>query len=413
MSSFAALREGPPESVGMDPVRVDRLRKLAASWIKSGDTPSLVVLVARRGMIVLHEAFGVRHYEDTTPTLMRDAIFTVASVAKPITATAVMCLVEDGLIGLNRPFIEYLPEFDVAGVPWLEEARVADLLSHTSGYDDLEVNAFIAEATKLKSTLKPPQPGQHPVTARRIQLAAGAPLTKRPGTAMIYSNFGFNLLGDIVRRVSGQPLWQFARSRIFEPLGMADSHFTLPAELRARRVYRKPGAPGTLPVPGVHTGFDSIEFDGSDFGANGLASIARDLAAFLQMLLNRGGYGDKPILSPASVAAMTRHQVDSAIPWMMSRLSPTTGKRMEVRFQGGGYGYGLFLFGPGDRFWMNGVLQSSAAFGHGGNASAYVWADPEYDLVGVYLGVAPKLIRDLPVMPVDLFQNAVYGAIVD
>ena len=91
---------------------------------------------------------------------------------------------------------------------------------------------------------------------------------------MIYSNFGFNLLGDIVRRVSGQPFWQFVRSRIFEPLGMLDSHFVLPPELRDRRVFRAPGMPGTRPVAGAHGGFDSQEFDEIDSGANGAASTA-------------------------------------------------------------------------------------------------------------------------------------------
>src|SRR5215468_12558261 len=122
----------------MDPERVDRVRKLAAGWVEKGETPTLVVLVARRGVIVLHEAFGVRRQEDTTPTLKRDSIFTVASLAKPITATSVMCLVEDGLIGLNRPFIDYVPEFDIPEVQWIADAKVADLLCHTAGFDDLK-----------------------------------------------------------------------------------------------------------------------------------------------------------------------------------------------------------------------------------------------------------------------------------
>jgi CubicO group peptidase (beta-lactamase class C family) len=131
------------------------------------------------------------------------------------------------------------------------------------------------------------------------------------------------------------------------------------------------------------------------------------------MLLNGGAYGGQRILSAASVAAMTRHQVDPAIPWVMPRLSLTTGKRMEFVFRGGGYGYGLFLFGPGDRFRANGALQSRSAFGHLGFASACVWADPERELLGVYLGVAPRLIKDLPVGPMDLFQNVVHAAVVD
>src|SRR5262245_57799914 len=258
------LHEGAPEKVGMDPERLDRVRRLAAGWVKRGDTPSLAVLAARRGAIVLHEAFGVRRQEDSTPTLKRDSIFTIASCSKPITAAAVMCLVEDGLIGLNRPFIDYVPELDVPGVPWLDEACVADLLCHTSGIDDLELGAFIEAAATRSPQLPPAAPGQHPAIGKRIHLAAGAPLARRPGTAMLYSNFGYNLLGDIVRRVSGHAFWQFVRARRFEPLGRRDSHFVLPPELRGRRVYRATGMPGTQPVPGLHGGSNSPDFDELD-----------------------------------------------------------------------------------------------------------------------------------------------------
>ena len=115
-------------------------------------------------------------------------------------------------------------------------ARVADLLCHTSGIDDIKLGAFVMAAEGTSPDLPPCEPGQHPKLARLIHLAAGAPLVHRPGTAMIYCNFGYNLLGDIVRRVSGQPFWQFVRSRLFEPLGMKDSHLVLPPTLRATGV---------------------------------------------------------------------------------------------------------------------------------------------------------------------------------
>jgi len=409
----SVLQEGAPEKVGMDPERMDRVRKLAASWVERGDTPSLVVLVARRGVIVLHEVFGVRRQEDTTPTLKRDSIFPISSCSKPITAAAVMSLVDDGLIGLNRSFIDYVPELDVPGVPWLYEAKVADLLCHTSGIDDLNLGAFIEAAAGRSPALPPAAPGQHPALGKRIHLAAGAPLARRPGTAMLYSNFGYILLGDIVRRVSGQPFWQFVRSRLFEPLGMRDSYFVLPPELRGRRVYRAPGMPGTQPVPGWHVGFDSAEYDELDGGAGGAASTARDLAVFLQMLINRGAYDGKRILSEASVAAMTRHQVDTSIPRINSSISPVSGKRMDFEYRGGGYGYGLFIYGAGDRFRTNGALASLSAFGHIGYGGACIWADPERELVGVYLSVSPRLLRDLDITNTDLFQNAVHAAIVN
>ena len=230
---------------------------------------------------------------------------------------------------------------------------------------------------------------------------------------MLYSNFAYQLLGDIVRRVSGQPFWQFARSRLFEPLGMRDTHYTLPPELRDRRVYRAPGMPGMLPVPGLHLGMDSREFDELDLGSNGVTSTAYDLAVFLQMLLDRGSYGGKRVLSPSGVEAMSRHQVDASISRLFVLVNPTTGQRMEVQFKGGGYGYGLFIFGSGDSFRANGSLASTSAFGHMGYASAYMWADPEHDLVGVWLAVVPRLLRDLPATNTDLFMNAVYAAILN
>src|SRR5205814_2875250 len=132
------------------------VRELLAGWVACGDTPSVVALVARRGVIVLHEAFGVLRHGDTAQTLKPDSIFPIMSSTKPITAAAVMCLVEDGLIGLNRPFIDYIPELEVAGVKWLEEASVADLLCHTSGIEDVEVGAFINAAAQKSPKLIAP-----------------------------------------------------------------------------------------------------------------------------------------------------------------------------------------------------------------------------------------------------------------
>jgi CubicO group peptidase (beta-lactamase class C family) len=404
------LRPGTPEDVGMDPVRIGRLRELVGGWVTKGDTPSVAVLVARRGVVVMHEAFGVLRHGDPTPTLKPDSIFPLTSCSKPLTAAAVMCLVEDGLIGLNRPFIDYIPELDVPEVEWLAEARVADLLCHTSGIDDLKLGDFIAAAAQRAPELALTAPGQHPVLNKRIRLAAGAPLARRPGTAMLYSNFGYNLLGDIVRRVSGVPFWQFVRSRLFEPLGMHDSYFVLPPELRERRVYRAPGMPATEPNP-LHRGIDSPEIHEIGFASGGAASTARDLAAFLQMLLNRGSYGSRQILSRASVAAMTRHQVDDSIPQIMPVFR--NGKRLDFEFRGGGYGYGLFIFRAGDRFMSNGALASLSAFGHVGYGGSCMWADPEREVVGIYLSVSPGFNRDIGVMNSDLFQNAVNAAIID
>jgi serine-type D-Ala-D-Ala carboxypeptidase len=289
-------------------------------------------------------------------------------------------------------------------VEGLAEARVADLLCHTSGIDDLALDAFREAAAERAPDLPPPAPGQHPSLNRSIRLAAGAPLARRPGSAMLYSIFGYNLLGDIVRRVSGQPFWQFVRSRIFEPLGMADSHLVLPPPLRERRVYRAPDMPWGGPTRGI----DCPEHDEADRGSNGCASTAGDLAVFLQMLLNGGAYAGRRILSRASVAAMTRPQVDTVI---LARVN-AAGERWE-EVAAGDYGYGLYIFSAGDRFRVNGALVSRSGFGHQGAGGAYIWADPERNVAGVYLSVSPRLHRDSPVVNSDLFQNAVHAAIID
>ena len=110
---------------------------------------------------------------------------------------------------------------------------------------------------------------------------------------------------------------------------------------------------------------------------------------------------------------MTRPQVDPSIPTLMPWINLETGERIDFEFWGGGYGYGLFVFAPGDRFLHNGSLASTTAFGHIGNGGAYVWADPECELVGVYLSVSPRLHHGVYLSNSDLFQNAVHAAIVD
>src|SRR5258706_13868955 len=120
------LRPGTPEDVGMDPVRIGRLRELVGGWVTKGDTPSVAVLVARRGVVVMHEAFGVLRHGDPTPTLNPDSIFPLTSCSKPLTAGALICLLDHGPTGLNRPFIDLKPELDVPEVQKLPEASASD-----------------------------------------------------------------------------------------------------------------------------------------------------------------------------------------------------------------------------------------------------------------------------------------------
>src|SRR5262249_50983070 len=161
------------------------------------------------------------------------------SLTKPITATAAMILVEDGLLGLQRRVSDYIPEFIGEGK---QAVMVHHLLTHTSGLRDEDVRAHAAKKRGVV-TIPPPEATQHPWINEDLFLRYDAPLWKPPGVEMSYSNCGYNLVGEIVRRVSGQALADFASERIFEPLGMQETFYIVPDVVRARIVRRPLDAP--------------------------------------------------------------------------------------------------------------------------------------------------------------------------
>lgn len=384
------LRLGGPEAVGMAPERVRRLVDLGRAWVESGATPALVLLAVHRGVVVLHEAFGRLGPEDDAPPLPRDAIYPAASMAKPITATAAMCLVEDGLLGLNRPVREYVPEFAGEGK---DAVMVHHLLTHTSGLREDDLSVYAEQHRSAVSV--PPVPSyQHPAIHEYLVPRHGARLWKPPGTEASYCNYNYNLVGEIVGRLSGRSLADFAAERILRPLGMHDTSYALPESKRHRLVGRPADAstlylvaPERLETPWPH---------------GGLFSTARDLGTFCQMFLDRGGCSNARVLSPASVAAMTRNQ----IPGVSLVFGPEF-------FPEASWGLGWQV--QGDRRPIRGgSLCSPAAFGHNGAGGVYMWTDPTYELVGVYLSVLshgrPGLLGD---WAADLYVDALTAAVTD
>ncbi len=213
------LREGSAAQAGMLPERVERVRALAKSWVDNGHTPSLVVLAARRGVIVLHEAFGKLRPQADSPALRVDSIFPVSSISKPITATAAMLLVEDGMLGLNRPIRDYLPEISGTGT---EDVLVHHLLTHTSGYNDEKIFPVLEQKMKEGFDPGPCDATQHPAVHNFLAVCYPVPLWKPAGTAMAYCNVNYLILGEIIRRLSGRSLQDFVQERIFAPLSMKD-----------------------------------------------------------------------------------------------------------------------------------------------------------------------------------------------
>jgi CubicO group peptidase (beta-lactamase class C family) len=389
------LRYGSPAEAGMLPDRVERARQLAAGWVKDGYSPAIATLVARHGVIVLHEGFGVLGPEAGASPLPRDALFPVQSVTKSITATLVMCLVEDGLVGLNRPAAEYLPELRGEGK---DEILVHHLLTHTWGEDiDGIIATLVKRATEGRGDAPCPE-GLDPQIHQVLQACYEAPLARPPGEVMMYGAFGYILLGEIVRRVSGQPFVDFAQQRLFGPLGMTDSWLVVPESVSARVVRRPADAPLAGPNrlgPGLNTRAAELMPN----SAGGLYSTIHDLAVYAQTFLNGGRYGDARILSRPAVEAMVRNQ----IPGLRFEFGTVTGDAC--------MGYGWFVESH-VKWRPMGSLHALGTFNHMGVGASIVWADPTHDIVGVYAEVCMNMTEDFePLWNFDLFQNVATAAV--
>src|SRR5262245_1365387 len=386
---MAMLRYADPVEVGMSTERVQRVGRLAAGWVASGVTPSLVVLLARRGGVVLHDAFGQHGPDAESPPLRADALFPLASITKPITATLVMCLVEDGLLGLNRQVQEYLPEFVGDGK---DLVMVHHLLTHSSGLRDEDVDRFAAE-TRGRTSVPPAPPDQPAAAQERLVRGYGTPLWKSPGVEMSYCSFGYMLLGEIVRRLSGASIGEFARERLFGPAGMDDSYFEVPPVLEERIVQRPP----TAPNPQFNRPADRL----ASWAQGGVYGTALDLARFGQVFLDGGLAPGGRVLSRVSIAQMTRDQIPGLGLEFIGRVFPEAG-----------YGYGWKTEAtPWPGF---GMLQSKRTFSHAGAGGVFTWVDPERELVGVYLSVWPREIEGWPPpWGVDRFMDAATASVVD
>jgi CubicO group peptidase (beta-lactamase class C family) len=384
------LRPGTPTEAGLIPEQIDRARDLCAGWVKSGHTPAIVALAARRGVIVLHEAFGRLRPEGDSPPVQLDTLFPIRSITKPMTATLVMGLVEDGLLGLNRPIRDYLPEVTGEGT---EEVLVHHLLTFTAGWDEFGlIMSFIGEGSDLAGR------SSDEVRQAILDLMYRAPLARPPGEEMDYLFLCYALLEELVERISGRSFPDLIQDRIFNPLGMKDSYVVVPESVRSRVVKRPPDAPWNRqmgPLPPI----DSRQSEES----SSVFCTARDLAVFGQMFLNGGTYGGARILSRAAVTEMTRSQT-LGIP---VKMGPSIQKEAS-------YGYGWFIRTNEKWKYWDGSLQSQGEFHHQGSGGVLLWVDPRDEIVGVYFSVDLKETPAFePLWNADLFQNVVTASVGD
>jgi CubicO group peptidase (beta-lactamase class C family) len=401
VTDLGVLREGRPSEVEMDPARVELARRLLRRHVDDGHTPTLVAIVARHGVVVLAEALGQRG-PGLGPVATDDPT-NVASISKPITAALVMMLAEDGVLSVNRPVVDYVPDMPRAGN---DRVLLSHLLTHTSGFDGEVMGP--ASLQRVRSGDYPPCPPHRDVTSH-LDLVTNwdTPRSWDVGSRMVYCDLNFSLLGEVLRRVSGESLDALARRRLFEPLGMVNSGFVLDEDQDRRRIRRGPDVPGgqaLLSEDSWFPGFETPEFAALQDGAVGLKSSATDLVIFAQMLLNGGSYGGERVLSPASVAAMTRNQ--------------TPGIPVEVfgqRWLESGWGYGLSVnVGQRWAYWTSGFA-SLGSFGHGGWGGSIFGADPTTGVAMAVLEIATTMNEygETPSCVNDRFEAVIYSSLVD
>ncbi|PYV14419.1 MAG: hypothetical protein DMG21_18250 [Acidobacteria bacterium] len=314
---------------------LEAIAPLVEEAIREGKCPGAVVMVGHQGKVIYRRAFGHRALVPEKLPMEVDTIFDMASLTKVIaTTTAVMQLVEQGRIRLEDTAGEYWPEFRANGK---EEITIRELMTHYSGL-----------APDLP--LEPSWSGYE--TAMRL-IAEQKPVAP-PGTRFIYSDINFETLGEIVHRVSGEPLDVYATEHIFQPLGMKDTMFKPPASLRPRiaPTQYQNGTSGKMLWGEVH---DPTAYNmGGVSGHAGLFSTADDFSIFAQMILGQGAYRGVRILSPLSVEKMT------------SPASPPG--KIAVR------GLGWDIDSP---FSSNrGELFPVGSFGHTGFTGTSIWIDP-------------------------------------
>ncbi|HEY5465419.1 MAG TPA: serine hydrolase domain-containing protein, partial [Clostridia bacterium] len=248
------------KTLGFQPDRLILLDKRLAEWSKNVMTPSIAVKVLRHGQVAFEGAYGISGKDKEPDSLTADTIFPVASITKPVVATLLAIMQEEGLVDFYHPVREYLPEF--TGDPD-NLVRVWHLLSHSSGIIDSDIHRLFDEHVRQSLGLafpadeEPPEawnalflkirekmglPYMEPSAAmhRNTNLVTGLsfPPTHKPQEVMAYCSFGYDMAMEIITRISGERIDEYASRKLFKPLGMNDSHFIFPREKLPRYVTR-------------------------------------------------------------------------------------------------------------------------------------------------------------------------------
>lgn len=401
-------QKAPPEDVGLSSERLARATAAIEADVAAGRIPGAVGLVARRGKVAYFEARGEADREAEKP-MRRDTIFRIYSMSKPITTTALMMLHEEGKFQLRDPLDRYLPEY--ADMTVFEESPVApgdpkaarrvpakrpitvqDLMRHTAG---LTYGIFGNAA--VDKTYRDAEILSRKYTVEEMSKRLGRlPLLFHPGEKWHYS-VAVDVQGRLIEVLSGQRFDRFVAERIFQPLGMVDTAFWVPAEKRERfaQMYAPTAESKEKLKLAPRSSSAGFLEDGPFYsGGGGLVSTTEDYRRFAQMMLNEGELDGVRLLGRKTVELMTRSHTE--------HIDMTRALR-----KGFGFGLGVAVHTDPE---VSGQTASVGAYGWGGAAGTRVLIDPAEDLLEIYM---VQILPHNGLRYGNQFQHDVYQAIVD
>ncbi len=397
-------------SSALSKARLARLHGILAAYVDSGELPGVATLVDLRGEVHV-DAIGLKTV-GRADAIRRDTIFRIASMTKPITAAAAMILVEECKLRLDEPVDRLLPELGNRAVlkridapleetvPAHRPLTLRDLLTFRMGFgmimgppDVYPIQKAVTAAQLMG--LKPAPPHTPDEWVRKL---GELPLMYQPGERWMYHT-GSDVLGVLIARASGKPFESFLRERIFEPLGMKDTGFSVPAAKLERLASCYQTNPKTRALELYDHASDSAWASPPAFpaGGGGLVSTLDDYAAFGRMMLNGGRQGNERILSRASVETMTADQ--------LSDQQKATASFLPGWFEARGWGFGVSVVTRRDS-----IATSPGQFGWGGAFGTSWISDPREDLVAILM----TQCMDFPPRPASVradFLTCVYQAI--
>jgi CubicO group peptidase (beta-lactamase class C family) len=371
------LPQAKPESLGLSPVRLQRMSDAFKREIDKGTTPGVTMMVARRGQIGWFEALGRQNPASPAP-MAHNTLFRIFSMTKPIVSVGIMMLLEEGYFLLNDAIAKYIPEFSdqkvgienngkLELVPLKRPITIQDLLRHTSGIAYEHTGNGLVQQLYQQSRVR----SRKISNAEHAALIASLPLMCQPGVEWNYSR-STDILGRLIEVVSGKSLGAFLTERILAPLQMAETAFHTGPENADRLAEPFPVDPWSGEKVQL---FNMLETPVMESGGGGLVSTTMDYARFCQMLLNGGVLDGVRIIGRKTLQLMASNHLDPSVK-LESHLVPaghSFGLGFAVRTQ---EGMAPFAGSVGQFFWS-------------GMAGTFFWIDPKEELFAVFMSQGP------------------------